>query len=197
MMMCLLFIQVTFVACGVTKNDCCCKFEKEADVGCTKIIYQGNRKVAVWKTQCGVNLKTGLAEVKIIKTGEATGVVNIVSYRCDGKILKTNTKITNNDFADGEILWKRENGTTFLRESYKSSKLNGIWIYYNEKGNIITEQNFVDGVKTGRFKQCYENGIVFQEGFFSEQSQRDGTWKEYDTNGKLIKTTKFKKGNRI
>ncbi len=194
----LFFLQIIFISCGVINDKCCCKFEKEADVGCTKEIYQGKKKLAVWKTKCVKNTKTGLPEIKIIKTGVITdGVVDIVSYRCDGKIIKTSTRIVNNDFADGEVLWLRENEMLFLRENYKRGKLNGVWIYYNENGKVIIEQNFVDGERVGAFKLFYENGKIFQEGFFNKRSQRDGIWKEYDISGKLIKTTKFKDGERI
>lgn len=186
-------LSIFIIGCIKTADKCCCVFEKEPDIGCIKELFENDKKVSVWKIKCPKNPDTGLPAIKEFKSGFIKDkIVDIVSYRCDGVIIRaTKVRIVNNIYADGEILWRRNNETKFLSENYKAGKLEGKWLFYGTNGKVRIEQNFINGDKVGVFIHYFENGRIYQKGLYDKRSRAIGVWKTYNENGKLIKTTKF------
>ena len=101
----------------------------------------------------------------------------------------------------------------------KQGRKQGHWVKTDKQGNKIYEGTFVDDQETGTFTYFYPNGTVrikneytvpgkvckhevydkaghlLAKGNFN-QKNRDGLWKFYSENGKIIKLTTYKMGVR-
>ncbi|MEM0173767.1 MAG: hypothetical protein QXI16_04595 [Sulfolobaceae archaeon] len=125
------------------------------------------------------------------------GFFKIIAIKCNGEKILTESYLLNNNFAEGRIEWKRENGNIFLIENYKNGKLHGEYKYFNKKNILEMEFNFYEGIKRGPFKLYYEDGKIKQQGYFEDDLTLNGIYKSYYSNGKIEIVGYYDKGKKI
>ena len=84
---------------------------------------------------------------------------------------------------------------------YRHGKRDGLFKEYDEKGNLCKVKKFIDDVeqllegdKPLHFKrEYYSDGKVRREASFRD-NKREGVWREYDENGRVIASQTYKNG---
>lgn len=79
---------------------------------------------------------------------------------------------------------KYENGNLMRVYSLKNGKLSGSFKFFNDKGQLVTDQNFEAGEPNGYYRTYYENGQLRSEMNMINGVQ-EGASKEYYENGNL------------
>lgn len=67
---------------------------------------------------------------------------------------------------------------------YIEEKRDSVWKFYNEEGKIISEETYVNGLKSGNCKVFYHSGGLAEEKMW-KNGVADGVWKKYFANGQL------------
>ncbi|MFZ1632802.1 MAG: hypothetical protein WBP43_16220 [Chitinophagales bacterium] len=88
-----------------------------------------------------------------------------------------------------------EDGIKDFEGDYVGSSQNGVWKYYNEYGNISTEQTFKDGLLDGKQTEFFEDGSISSTVTWKDDD-RDGELKIFNENGLLTETGVYVKGER-
>ena len=60
-------------------------------------------------------------------------------------------------------------------------------MYYSEKGILVQNLNYKEGLYNGFAKLYHDNGKLHLEGNFKNGLKKDGVWKTYDENGQFLK----------
>ena len=63
------------------------------------------------------------------------------------------------------------------------------WKEYDERGKLMYEGNYSNGIKEG-YNKTYKNGIIQSEGKYTN-GRLSGSWKYYDENGKMIRIQNY------
>ena len=90
---------------------------------------------------------------------------------------------------DKRSMWYREDGTLKINAEMKGDKYHGRVIQYTKSGTIKSNENFVNGDPTGKYKYYYENGNLRQSGCITNTFKngeilsyhKDGTSKSLET----------------
>lgn len=85
---------------------------------------------------------------------------------------------------NGTQLDKYENENPMRIYNLSDGKLSGSYRFYNDKGKLISDQNFVDGEPNGYFRTYFESGLLRSDVKIKDGTQ-DGPTKEYFENGNL------------
>jgi len=93
---------------------------------------------------------------------------------------------------DGPWKWYYESGITWREEVYYEGKIDGMYVEYDDLGNIITKGEFIEGLEEGFW--FYELGDHREEGNFTE-GLRSGEWKYYYNDGSTQFEGRFIEGN--
>ncbi len=100
-----------------------------------------------------------------------------------------------NGIKDGISIQFDRKGKMTLVENYKNGLAHGQTIYYGQFSEIpLSETEFVNGKKTGLFRQYYDNGKIQEESYFKEDL-KNGFSKWYNKNGRMIATYQYVNGN--
>ena len=73
-------------------------------------------------------------------------------------------------------------GKLMAKGNYLGQEKEGMWQYF-QKAQLVSEENFVHGVKTGISKTYYETGELFEETTW-ENNQKSGIYRAYFKTGK-------------
>jgi len=109
---------------------------------------------------------------------------------CKGVELIDGLSYKNGKLYTGKCITHSSNGTVRSIQSYKKGFDHGKWTFYHDNQELSTIGNFSLGKKIGEWKYFHENGVLYFHQFFDQKGNEIGTWKEFDTSGKLIKTYK-------
>jgi antitoxin component YwqK of YwqJK toxin-antitoxin module len=74
--------------------------------------------------------------------------------------------------------------------SYKSGKMHGIWITWDEKGNKIAEASYRKGKKDGKWYVWDENGTLRYDMTY-KNGEKSGTWFMWDEKGTILMEKKY------
>ncbi|MFN6039508.1 MAG: toxin-antitoxin system YwqK family antitoxin, partial [Bacteroidota bacterium] len=85
---------------------------------------------------------------------------------------------------------KYSNGITNMRGFFRFGKKHGRWASFFPSGQLQSETQFDNGIRTGKACVWYTNGKVMYEGEY-KNDVKTGEWKSYDTSGVLIDTKKY------
>ena len=81
--------------------------------------------------------------------------------------------------------------------SYKNGKIDGVDTLYDyDDGSKKLEQGYKMGIEDGVFKEYHSQGQLYTDGQ-KVKGQREGIWKYYGSNGKLIRERKFENNIEI
>lgn len=132
-------------------------------------------------------------------------IVSLITYK--NGILQREEKINRTDKAGKrQGIWKTffENEKLKTEARYVNDKLDGYYKEYNEKGDLIKTEKYVDGVlqvnpvelvKMDLKKQFHPNGKVKSVGT-ARQGVLEGYTRYYDSTGVLINAEQYKNGFR-
>ena len=90
----------------------------------------------------------------------------------------------------GDHIVKYSNGITNMRGFFRFGKKHGRWASFFPSGQLQSETQFDNGIRTGKACVWYTNGKVMYEGEY-KNDVKTGEWKSYDTSGVLIDTKKY------
>ena len=80
---------------------------------------------------------------------------------------------------------------------YVGGIMNGKEIYFNQKtGQPLLQYEYKNGARDGRYFINYANGQKWQEGYYTSGAP-NGTWRNWDKKGKLIRTTTYSNGTFV
>jgi antitoxin component YwqK of YwqJK toxin-antitoxin module len=94
------------------------------------------------------------------------------------------------DEFDGAYKSWYENGNLRGTATYKNGKKSGLYVSYYDDGNKMSEEKFENG---NRFIKLFSMGKIIAEGN-SKDDEKDGIWKYYNENGKIIKIENYNIG---
>lgn len=94
---------------------------------------------------------------------------------------------------NGDVKIFSEEGVLEKTIPYKFGRNTGAEITYYPNKKKHTETKLLDGQKSGRYYEYYENGKVKVKGNHL-YDVRQGNWEYYDTSEKLIKTENYSRG---
>ena len=90
-----------------------------------------------------------------------------------------------------------EKGIKIEEGFYKNDYKNGIWKRFdNEDAHLLYETTFTDNVKNGIAKEYNNANRISAEGMF-KNNEKDGIWKHYNLAGKLTKEVVYNLGKEI
>jgi antitoxin component YwqK of YwqJK toxin-antitoxin module len=84
----------------------------------------------------------------------------------------------------GKWLWYHPNGNVLREEVYAKGKREGVLTEYDENGKLITQGEFIEGMKNG--KCIYQLNDYREEGEYKDDL-RVGDWKHYYANNNQLK----------
>ncbi|MEM8866129.1 MAG: toxin-antitoxin system YwqK family antitoxin [Planctomycetota bacterium] len=97
---------------------------------------------------------------------------------------------------DGSVEVRRADGTLEAKREYAAGKRVGTWMIYGETGEqLIREENYVDGLPEGVWKQWYPSGQLWRETTF-KAGKRDGKAREWNADGTPRAEAEFVAGVR-
>ncbi len=76
----------------------------------------------------------------------------------------------------------------------ESDMQEGYWKDYHSNGTILSEGNYVHGVKVGEWKFYYSNSNKFEIGKYDGKGRPTGKWLWYYNDGKLLRQSSFHNG---
>jgi len=101
--------------------------------------------------------------------------------------------ILKNDQKEGVCKYYDENGNLKSEETYKAGQKDGLSTRYRDNSKIKAEdQMYVNGKKEGAYTHYDKLGKMEEKGQYAN-NEKDGRWEEFD-NGKLKAVKNFKKG---
>lgn len=92
-------------------------------------------------------------------------------------------------------LWY-ENGQLMLQEELVDGVRNGLTKGWHDNGKPAGQGMYVDGVRQGEWTVWYGNGVKLQEGLYKD-GQQDGPWTYWYDNGKRKEAGDFVAGTRV
>lgn len=108
--------------------------------------------------------------------------------------LKSIQECKQNPFLCRTKLFYKENKPA-AEGNYLNQKKDSIWKYYDEKGMLVKQESYKEGVKHGMFYTYYSNGRVAEEENF-EDGKKTGLWVQYYENGKKKLEAELSGGKR-
>lgn len=100
-----------------------------------------------------------------------------------------------NGLKDGVALYYDNKGRLISKTEYKDDLKNGKLINYNaETGHPILEANFKDDIQSGLVTQYYLEGMLFRESYYKE-GRLNGIIKTYWPDGKIKAENKYYMGS--
>src|SRR5205085_6447467 len=75
----------------------------------------------------------------------------------------------------------------------KNFKLDSLWKFYNDSGQLTSGYIYKDGKKNGVQTEFYSNGNIKSEEF-TEENIKNGLCKYYNTDGKMVRSVLFNNG---
>jgi antitoxin component YwqK of YwqJK toxin-antitoxin module len=88
----------------------------------------------------------------------------------------------------------QNNADTLSLSSYQSGREHGEWKQFYEGGQLKEKRFFNNGLKAGEYVAWWPNGKK-QLHYFFENSEYEGTCREWNNEGTLIKLANYKKGH--
>ena len=99
-----------------------------------------------------------------------------------------------NGYPDGLATWYFESGQKMIEYSYVNGKISGNSTTYYENGKVREMGEYKDDKQTGIWKEFFENGLERGEGMYNADGEKEGTWKQFDIEGKPTTAIKYHKG---
>jgi len=65
---------------------------------------------------------------------------------------------------------------------------------YWENGNVLSQVNYIDGIRDGSTRYYFKNGVLMTEGFFLKGKMK-GVWISYYDNGQIKQKGKYENRN--
>ncbi len=95
-------------------------------------------------------------------------------------------------------IWKyyNENGELVSEGETEQGKIVGIWKFYHNNGKLRETGNFSKGKRDGEFIHYFDNGQIQGIGKYINDNA-NGEWKIYNKEGEVIKITEYKDGKII
>lgn len=89
--------------------------------------------------------------------------------------------------------WKEFNKHAVLisEGQYMDGVRDGLWKFYYDSGELLIEEEYSHGKKNGKYTSFFRNGKLMSHGQFSND-WRDGEFRVYSEQGKLTKVLVFK-----
>ena len=88
------------------------------------------------------------------------------------------------------------NGNVKMEVYSQNGKPNGMGKFYNEKGSLLFEGSFSNGVRVGTLYHYYPNGKVHNEMHYTD-GVLDGTQQTFDKKGELRAEVIYKNGKAV
>ena len=77
----------------------------------------------------------------------------------------------------------------------KNGKLNGLWTFYRENGQLMSKSIFTDGKRDGVYEEYHETGELKELKIYKD-GKLDGQEEEYYKNGRFKYYGKYENGSR-
>jgi antitoxin component YwqK of YwqJK toxin-antitoxin module len=110
-------------------------------------------------------------------------------YFKEGK--KEQTGNFSNGYFDGEWTWFYPDGSVARKENYKSGKRDGLFFELSKMGDTTIVGKYNEGLQNGLWIYCV--GDIIEKGKYVNDL-RQGTWRGYYSNGKLMYEGHFQQG---
>ncbi len=98
-----------------------------------------------------------------------------------------------NGLKHGKWTKKYKNGKVAYRATFKNDKLIGSYQRFYMSGklslNVVYDEN-----ESGYANLYYDNGVLGAEGQYINKNVKDGLWKYYGIDGRLVTTVEYKEG---
>lgn len=98
-----------------------------------------------------------------------------------------------NGLKQGKWSKKYKSGRTAYNASFKNDKLIGLYQRYHSTGKLGLEVNYLEN-ESGYAKIYYDNGNLGAEGKYINRNIKEGLWKFYGVDGKLVVEINYTNG---
>jgi antitoxin component YwqK of YwqJK toxin-antitoxin module len=122
------------------------------------------------------------------RNGQLSGPKKI--YYANGKLLEEGT--FENNLRQGNASWYYENGKTSVQYLYKDGELDGVQRTFSNDGFLSTETVYKKNAMDGDYREFFEDGKTLKLKGQYNQDKKTGTWFEYNKEGKVTKTERYK-----
>ena len=121
-------------------------------------------------------------EVRVMLSHDDNDVSRVVNYWPSGKIMGRGKYVGQDK--DSTWIYFNELGNKLAEEYYIEGKKYGNWKVYYPDGKIMEERYYENDMENGAFKQYFESGLVFREATYVDGGQ-DGLVTFYHENQKI------------
>ena len=108
-----------------------------------------------------------------------------VEARTENSIYKYFEKGSQDGYT-GYLTASYPNGNLITKQNFVDGVGEGTWYNYYENGNVREEGTYENNLVQGPHKTYYENGNIESEGTYTDWRIRVGTWKYYNNQGQLV-----------
>lgn len=149
--------------------------------------------------------KEGHKQGKWVKYHEGDSVIRYTGQFIDDKPVGTFMHFYSN--GDVRVILKHSDndvsrvvnywpsGKIMGRGNYVKQDKDSTWIYFNELGNKIAEEYYIEGKKYGNWKVYYPDGKIMEERYF-ENDMENGPFKQYFESGLIFREATYVDGGQ-
>lgn len=142
--------------------------------------FYSRDKVLIYEVEYVDDRKHGYCKKYYSSTGKLREESNYFIGKKDGAFRRYNTR-----------------GKMVVEGMYKKGKKHGRWVYYySVTGEMKYEGEYINNQRHGLWKFYTAKGIMHTKGMY-EHGQRDEIWYYYDSEGNIIRSEKFDKGQLV
>ena len=127
--------------------------------------------------------KDGKKKAELTYSATQIGEAAVINYHQNGKIMATGTYL--NQLRHGDWVFFDEQGNCICEEQYDTGKKTGNWKTYYFDGNINEEISYAEDLKNGPWIQYFTDGVVKVQGFYSN-GLLEGETRYYHPNGDIM-----------
>jgi antitoxin component YwqK of YwqJK toxin-antitoxin module len=110
----------------------------------------------------------------------------------DGKV--RNKLMYSNDGKTAVSISYHPNGVKMAEGIYVSTKKDSLWKYFDEKGNLVSEEHYIKNIPCGTWKNYFPDGKLLEQYSFNKTGLKEGAWKQYYNSGTIKLSSVYQSG---
>lgn len=114
--------------------------------------------------------------------------ISFIVFLLFSSCIAQNSEISISYYKQKDGKFKIEGGTIGVLK-------NGVWLSYDEEGNLTVAENYVNGELNGEFYTFWNDSIIFQHGYH-KNNFREGPFEQYSDFGIIQRKGQFEKGKK-
>ncbi len=189
--------RITYQGDEITKEN----FVDDVKQGYSYVLYPNG------KVHFKIPFVDGLENGQAVEYAPDGRIVQLIQYKKGYVISRQKiNRFDSDSLPNGKWIWFYDDEKVHITGNYKHGLKNGYFKTYDRNGNLISTEKYVNGEKETKAENInslevktdyYPNGKVKVVATYTKDGIPEGVRREYDENGKIVKSYIFKHGKII